>query len=235
MESNDITIIYITASELPEDFAKFARETLIKAIGKTPLISISRKPLDFGLNILDDGAKSTDNIYRQMLRAAKIATTDYIAIAEDDCLYHKDHFKLRPELDTFLYDQNRFALFTWGDPIYSWRDRVSNCSLIAPRIELIRALDERFAKYPTQIPDHLVGELGRGRVERNLKVTERKSVRKYGEVSIIQFNHDDASEDRQVRHRKSLGQIKALDLYYWGPAKDLVKHYDTTSIKGREE
>ena len=223
----DITIIYLTASELKESFAKFARMFLKKAIGNTPLISVSRKPLNFGINIIDDGEKSVDNIYRQMLRAAKMATTPYIAIAEDDCLYHKNHFTFyRPDLDTFAYDQNRFALFTWGEPMYSRRDRRSNCSLIAPRLLLIEALEERFAKWPERIPDKLVGELGRNMVDKNLGVTLRKSINKFSEVSIIQFNHASSSEERQRNQKKKPGQIKAYDLYYWGKAEDLTQNYE---------
>lgn len=228
MASNkDLTVIYITASQIPENFAKIQRKVLLDAIGDYPLISISRKPLDFGHNIIDDGKKSLSNIYAQILRAAKIATTPYVAIAEDDCFYPKEHFNFyRPDKDTFCYNQNRFALFTWGEPLYSWRDRVSNCSLIAPRELLIEALEERFAKWPDGTPDKITGEVGRGMVERNLGITERKSVRKYSEVSIIQFNHDNASEDRQVRHRKSLGQIKVHDIFGWRKAEDLVKFYE---------
>lgn len=223
----DLTCIYLTASELKEPFATRVRKVLIDAIGDIPLISVSRKPLDFGINILDNGEKNVDNIYRQMLRAAKLVKTDYIAIAEDDCFYHENHFKFyRPPLDIFAYDQNRFALFTWGTPIYSWRDRRSNCSLIAPTKLLIEALEERFAKWPKRIPDKLVGELGRNMVDRNLGVTERKSVDKFSEVSIIQFNHDSSSEERQRNHKKKMGQIKAYDLYHWGQAKKLRNIYD---------
>ncbi len=226
MAKTDLTVIFLTASEIKESFAAFQRETLLKAIGDYPLISVSRKPLDFGQNIIDDGKRCTSNIYRQLLRAAKLATTEYIATAEDDCLYHKDHFNFyRPEADTFAYDQNRFALFAWGEPIYSWRNRKSNCSLIAPRKLLIEALEERFTKWPEGTPENITGELGRKMVEKNLGITIRKSVEVFAEVSIIQFNHDNASEDRQVRHRKKLGQIKAYDLFYWGKAKDLIQHY----------
>lgn len=222
----DLTIIYITASEIPESFAKKQREILLEAIGTFPLISISRKPLNFGYNMIDDGKKGVSNIYWQMLRAARIANTKFIAVAEDDAFYPKEHFTFyRPEEDTFAYNQNRFALFTWGDPIYSWRNRKSNCSLIAPRKLLIEALEERFKKWPEGTPDNLTGEVGRERVEKNLGITIRKSVEVFSEVSVIQFNHDNASEDRQIRHRKSLGQIKAYDLYQWGHAKDLVKFY----------
>jgi hypothetical protein len=223
----DLTIIYLTANQTPEAFAEYQRKVLLEAIGDYPLISVSRKPMDFGKNILDNGEKGVDNIYRQMLRAAKVAETEYVAIAEDDTLYNKEHFNFyRPEKDTFAYDQNRFALFTWGVPTYSWRNRKSNCSLIAPRKLMIEALEERFAKYPESIPEKLVGELGRERIERNLGVTLRKSVEVFSEVSVVQINHEVGSEDRQIRHRKKLGQIKAYDIYYWGKAEDLIKHYN---------
>lgn len=222
----DLTVIFITASEIWEPFAEYQRGVLREAAKGYPLISVSRKPLDFGTNIIDDGERGVSNIYRQMLRAAKMVKTPFVATAEDDCLYHKSHFSFfRPQPDEFGYDQNRFALFTWGDPIYSWRNRKSNCSLIAPRKLLIEALEERFAKWPHGTPPELTGELGRGMVDRNLRITVRKSVEAYGEVSVVQFNHDASSEDRQRNHRKKLGQIKAYDIYHWGKASDLVKKY----------
>jgi hypothetical protein len=226
MKIDDLTIIYLTASLVPEKFAKFQRETLLKAIWDTPVISVSRKPLDFGTNIIDDWEKCTHNIYVQMLRAAKMATTKYIAIAEDDALYHEYHFTFhRPADDTFAYDQNRLALFTWWEPIYHWRNRRSNCSLIAPTKLLIEALEERFAKWPNWIPEHIVGELGRGMVERNLRVTERKSEDVFCNTSIIHFNHENASEERQRKHRKSYGPIRAYDVPVWWKADELVTKF----------
>lgn len=222
----DLTIIYLTASQIPEEFARFQRRVLLEAVGDTPIISVSRRPLKFGLNVIDDGAKCTHNIYVQMLRAAKMATTKYVAVAEDDALYHEYHFKFhRPADDTFAYDQNRLALFTWGEPIYHWRNRRSNCSLIAPRLLLIEALEERFAKWPNGIPENIVGELGRGMVERNLHVTERKSEDVFCNVSIIHFNHESASEERQRKHRKSYGPIRAYDIPFWGKAEELRKNF----------
>lgn len=222
----DLTILYLSASQIPESFGRWQREKLIEVVEDTPIISVTRKPLDFGLNIIDDGEKCTHNIYVQMLRAAKLATTKYIAVAEDDTVYPPGHFTFhRPADDTFAYDQNRMALFTWDTPMFHWRNRRSNCSLIAPRLLLIEALEERFAKWPKGIPEKLVGELGRGMVERNLKVTERKSEDVFNKYSIIQFNHEAASEERQRRHRKSYGPIKAFSVPVWGEASELVKNY----------
>lgn len=222
----DLTIIFLTASQTPDSFAEYHRKILLEAAGDYPIICVSRKPMDFGvMNLLDTEPKCLSNIYRQMLRAAKLATTEYIATAEDDTFYSKEHFNFyRPEKDTFAYNQSRWALFTWL-PMYSWRNRKSNCSLIAPRELLIEALEERFAKYPNGTPEEKTGELGRWRVEKKLNLTLRKSVEMYSDVPIIQFNHDNASEAGQRRHRKRLGSLKAFDIPFWGPAKDLIKLY----------
>lgn len=220
----DLTIIYLTASLIPESFAEYQRKILLEAIGDTPLLSVSRKPLDFGINILDDGEKNISNIYYQMLRAAKVATSEFIAIAEDDTLYPKEHFEFfRPDKDTFAYNNNRLALFTWDTPVYSWRDGKSNCSLIAPRQLTIETLEERFQKYPNGTPLNMTGELGR--VEEGLKLTPRQLIVVYSSTSIIQFNHDFSSEPYQRSHKKKLGPIRSFDIPYWGKAADLVAHF----------
>jgi hypothetical protein len=223
--AQDLTVIYLTASQISQKFAEFQRRTLMEAIGETPLISVSREPLQFGdIQLLDTEPRSLSNIYLQMLRAAKIATTPYIATAEDDTLYHRYHFEFhRPKSDIFAYDQNRFALFTWGEPMYHWRNRKSNCSLIAPRELLIEALEERFAKWPNGTPHDITGEVGRNMVERNLGITIRKSEEVFCKVSLIQVNHEAASEERQRNHRKSYGPIRAYDVPHWGRAEDLLK------------
>lgn len=209
-------------NRLPKSFQEYQLKTLKEALGEYPLITISREPMT-GDNLIDTDTPGYENIYRQLLRGAKHATTEYVAVAEDDCLYPKEHFTFhRPPQDTFAYDQHRFALFTWGEPIYHMRNRKSNATLIAPRLLLIEALEERFAKYPNGLPKQYIGELGRERVERGLGVTLRKSEEVFCPVATIQFNHDYAFEDRQKRHRKSYGQVKAYDIPRWGKAKDLV-------------
>lgn len=221
----DLTIIYLTASLIPKKFANYQRKVLLEAAGDYPIISLSREPLDFGTNFLQIGPKCLDTIYRELLRGAKLAQTPYVAVAEDDTLYPREHFNFyRPDMDTFAYNQNRLALFTWGVPTYSWRNRKTNATLIAPRALLIEALEERFAKWPNGIPENIVGEVGRPMVERNLKVTLRNSIEVFSEVSVIQINHDAGSDDRVRRHRKKLGPIKAFDVPFWGKAEEILKN-----------
>ncbi len=223
---NDTTVIYLTASLIPESFAEYQRKILLDAIGRTSLISVSRKPLDFGTNLLDTKERSLSNIYFQMLRAAKVAETDYVAIAEDDCLYPRHHFKtFRPALDTFAYDMNRLLLFTWGEPYYSWKDRVSNATLIAPRKLLIESLEERFEKWPNGTPAGLTGELGRANIAEALGLKKYNMTTFYSDISTVVFNHDFASERWQREHKKKPGSIRSYRIPQWGEAKDQVLRF----------
>src|SRR5260221_1118304 len=172
MESSDITIIFLTANKLPKRWAEFQKEKLLEATGSAPIITISRDPLNWGINMLQTEGYGPSNIYFQMLKGAKVATTDYIAVAEDDVLYPKEHFEYRPAIDTFAYNLNRFNLFTWGTPTYSWKNRMGNFTLVAPRKLTVEALEERFNKYPNGTP--VSGELGRENAEIKLGLTIRK-------------------------------------------------------------
>jgi hypothetical protein len=216
----DLTLLYITAQRLPESWQAWHREHL-DGFG-WPVFQIGRTSGD----LLDTAPQSYCNIYRQLLRGCHAVSTPYVAVAEDDVLYTASHFRLRPPNEqTVVYNRHRWALFTWGPAIYSWRDRVSNCALIAPRALLIDALEERFAKYPDGWPEHAVGEVGRDRVERQLGVTRRQAVELYSREAIVQINHATATEDRQRRQRKALGPIQAVDIPHWGRAASVRHHF----------
>jgi len=208
--SNDLTLLFIHAGKRPEQWVKFHKEQLDKL--PYPLI-----------DLYDEEKKGEEMIYKRLLEGCKKATTKYIATIEDDVLYPPEHFKFRPKDDEFAYNQHRFALFTWGPPIYNWRNRVSNCSLIAPRELAIEALEERFTKYPNGWP--YVGELGRWRIDAKLGTKPRKIVEWHSTVAVIHINHDDASEERQKAHWKDLGPIRALEIPVWGKSSELIKKF----------
>jgi len=225
---NDLTILYITANEMSERWMRFQIGQLLKAVGDTPIISLSRKPMDLGTNMIDSEPKSYWNIYMQMLRGAWEAKTPYVAMAEDDTLYTKAHFEeFRPPLDKVAYDRSRWSLFVWERvPMYCVRQRISNCSLIAPRELLIEALTERKERWPNGAPIDLVGEVGRAKVDQRLGVTVRGCIEWYSYGPIVQLNHSDGTDDTQRRNWKRHGQIRAYDIPHWGKAKDIVGIYN---------
>ncbi len=228
---SDTTILFLTTNELPADWTAFHRNILLEATAGHEIISLSMKPMDLGLNILQTEPKSMSNIYWQLLKGAKAAKTKYIAVAEDDTLYPKEHFLHIPKPGTIAYNMNHWSLFTWtyqahpNDTMYSWRNRKGNYCMIAERNLVIEALEERFAKFPNGTPDNITGEMGRPMVERNMGITLREASEFYTTISVINFNHDGASDDLQIRHRKRLGMIRAYDIPYWGKAADLVKKF----------
>lgn len=223
MESSDLTIIYLTANEVPDNWAAFQMMTLYEAAKGSPIISMSRKPIRFGENHIDTQEKSIFNIYLQMLGGARYATTPFVAIAEDDVLYTKEHFEFRPKEDEFAYDMNRLGLFTWRkDPVYFWKNRVSNSMLIAPRTLMIEALEERFDS-PMAFKIH--GELGRNNIESKMGVKLRKKVEYFSETSSIRFDHDFGYDHAARYHRKKEGPIQAYDIPGWGKASELIKKF----------
>lgn len=222
---NDITIIYLTLNKLPEEWMKFQQETLLKAIGDTKIISVSRNPIDLGTNILQTEEPSANNVYAQMLRVCKMTDTKYIGIAEDDTLYVREHFEYRPKEDVFAYNLCHWSIFTWGKPTYSWRNRRVNYSLIAQRYSIIEALEERFEKYPDGTPAKHTGEIGRNMLERNLGLTQRQAIDFYTAHPIININHEFGLDDTATRHTKRLGNLRAYDIPHWGRADKLIKKF----------
>lgn len=224
---DDLTILYITASEMPNKWMKFQIEHLLKSIGHTPIISISRKPMGLGMNLVDEEPRCYWNIYMQMLRAALLADTPYVAMVEDDTLYTKAHFtEFRPKPDHVSYNRCRWSLFSW-DPIYCLRQRISNCSLIAPTGLLIEALSERKEKWPDGAPNDKTGEIGRKLVDKHyLGVTVRKKAEWYSSTPIVQLNHPGGIDETQQRKWKKHGQIRAYNIPYWGKSKDIAEVYN---------
>lgn len=222
---SDLTVIFLTANQHPKHFTKYQQQILLKATAGYQLITVSRKPINLGKNILDKGKKSHINMYFQLMNAAKIAKTPYVAVAEDDVLYCPEHFNFfRPPLDSFAYNMHRWLLFTWVPQFYSMKQRKSNCTLIAPRKLLIEAWEERFAKYPLETyPKRLVGEVGRNNIDQWLGVTERKSVEVWSGTGVIHINHPQGTDS--LGRKKRLGEVKAIEIPYWGRAQDIAKEY----------
>lgn len=217
----DLTIIFLTVNLVPKKWANYQKSILMEAADGAPIITMSREPLDWGTNYIQEGETSPSNIYKQVLRAAKLATTPYIGIAEDDVLYSKEHFhSFRPPLDTFAYNLSRWGIFVWGVPTYYWRDKLSNMALIAPRKLTIESLEERFAKSPDYY-----GELGHPKIDRRLGLESRKWVRFFTIGPIVYLQHDNGLDPLERSHRKRMGNLRAYDIPYWGKAKDVVRKF----------
>jgi hypothetical protein len=114
---------------------------------------------------------------------------------------------------------HRWTVFTWGEPIYSWRNRFGNWTMIAKRDFVITALEERFAKYPNGTPPDRTGEIGRWRTDTQLGLTHYTPESFWTKTAILNISHEYGLDDRARRHRKTLGDITALVVPHWGDPK----------------
>lgn len=249
---NNLTVIYYTSNYLEKTNPYFLANTkkqLIKAIDGLPLVVVSQertfiRPDDMNV-VIGNVGRSHLNIYRQILEGAKVATTEFVALAEDDILYSYEHFHneyIGKYPDKFLYDMNKVSVFTWIKPaLFSFRhDRMVVNQLIAPRKLLIEALEERFKKITERMmrgekEEKLIkywGDLGR--YEDLLGVTVRPTKTFMCKCPSIVFTHENAFGYLNHGKKKRLGDLRIKELDYWGRAEDAMKLYfeNYTNDKG---
>ena len=224
---SDLTVMYITACRMPQGWRAFHLEHLRESTkDHEVLVSARELPVGIGFPIQQVGEWCYGTIYDEMLKLAKLATTPYVAMAEDDVLYTPEHFReFRPPLDAVVYNRARWTLYTWN-PVFHLKSRLSNAALIAGREYLIDSLEERLNKHPAGVPSDKVGEIGRPRVERRLNVSARKALEFWSSKPIIHLHHPAGVDSGdKPGWRKTYGQIQAYDIPYWGKASDLVARF----------
>lgn len=128
------------------------RRKLREAAGGNRIVSVSQKPVDLGRNVcVGEIGSSWLNIYKQQLAGLEVVETEYVAIAEHDCLYTEEHFNWQPlDNTTFWYNRNCW-LVEWGgnhpelNGMYSYwtRDRAALSQLVCPRGMLQQSILER--------------------------------------------------------------------------------------------
>lgn len=228
---NDLTVIYLTASKISDFFAENVRTSLVLALNDDiPIISVSKKPIlykRFQPNINFQTPSSHVNIYREALWGVKQAKTKYIAIAEDDVLYVKEHFEKRPSRDdVFAYNRACWSVYTWSrPPVFSYTGRRNHGVLICARDLYIEAMEERFKKYPEDSMVNNAIWAEPGKYEAQLGVTPRESEYFYTDPALIMFSHPDGLSHKTLGERKRLAPIRALEIPYWGRAEEVVKLY----------
>ena len=229
VEEPDLTVVYYTANTIPEHFAKHTQKQLLLAIGNLPLIVVSKKPMDLGElseNIVCDTPRSHVNIYKQAFIGVEAAQTKYIALAEDDILYSPEHFKFRPKPGKFAYNLSYWGIYTWTEPVFSFKGRKNLWSLICERELFLEAMTERFMKYPNDadIDPNIFGEPGK--YENKLGVTPRETEDFWTHPANIMFSHESAISFEGLGKRKALGKLRATALPYWGRAEVIQGMYN---------
>ena len=215
----DLTAVMYTANTISSEFAQNTLNQLMEALGNTPLIIVERDPAI---------QPSHFNIYRQALEGARLAKTKFIACVEDDQLYPPTHFEYRPRKKPFAYNLAYWGIYTWKEtPLFHYKGRRNLGNLICEREAFIEAMEERFAKYPDPEGQHLKDIWAEpSKYERQLGVTIREHEEFYTQPPNIKFSHPTELSFAGLGTRKRAGELQAVELPYWGRAKDVRALYD---------
>ncbi len=207
----DKTIIYYTGNREEEKFEEKIRRGILDACGGLPIISVSQKPMDFGMNIcVGDVGQSYLNAFRQLLMGCEAATTPFVVMAESDCLYPKSgYFDFNPTDPNLIYSWDNVWIM-WKREGYDrfYRKEQTHGSMIYGREFLINLLKESFRGLPVWSREKMGFPFYR---------PEHKFEYFHGEDPIINIitgaNGRKSTVLMKVRPRNSLP--------YWGSAVDL--------------
>lgn len=152
--STDLTILYYSSNRLEPVIAQNFRDELTMVLRGEPLISVTQQPIDFGQNIcVGDIGQSYYNLYKQMLIGLREVKTPWVAMAEDDTLYNREHFDYRPSSDKVIaYNRHMWFL----DTAHFWtKMHTGTFGCIAPTQYLLDILEARYERFPEEIlPRH---------------------------------------------------------------------------------
>jgi hypothetical protein len=214
------SVIYYSASREHSDFESKIVDNLKKSVnGRHEIISVTQKPIDLGKNIVVGvHDQCYHNEFRQIQIGLKEATSDYVFVAESDCLYPPSYFDLTPEGEgkAYRYD-NVWVHYTQfrGSPKF-WYKSVSDCAQLVDRRRWLSVID------PV------------------IDMTEEWTTRENGEVPYIQIKADYVNlwtgdpiitfKTRQGIKSSTTtkrGFLPRYNLPYWGDAIDLRAKYIT--------
>lgn len=119
----DATILYVSSSREKPEFERKIQNVIYDNSNGLPIISVTQKPTDFGINIVVGNVGASGfNFLRQLLIGCNAIETKYVIACESDCLYPPDYFQFRPERDDKCYrNTNTYIMgynrdFFWKKP-----------------------------------------------------------------------------------------------------------------------
>lgn len=140
IKKKDLTkgLVYYTDNRLKPDIMEKCLLQLHKCVNGHPLVSVSHKPMDLGVNHVINAKPGSLTMYRQILKGLEEIDTDIVFLVEHDILYHPSHFDFTPARDdTFYYNQNRWKVdYETGQALFYYTKCQSH--LVAYRDLMIR-------------------------------------------------------------------------------------------------
>lgn len=216
MENINATIIYYSSNREDPEFEKRIQKTLLENSGGLPIISVTQKPINLGKNIcVGDVGVSGFNMFRQVLMACEMATTEFVISAEADCLYPPDYFTFRPSRNDICYrDSNLYVMPDKRSFFFHKKEGATHAQIVG-REFYIKKLKELFKDAP-----EWNAEEKNFPKERHLKEDIFGIIRYYKTDPVIQIK-----THKGMRYYTHSDRTPIYSLPYWGEGQILRKKY----------
>jgi hypothetical protein len=206
------TIIYYTHNREYPLFERKIQENILNKCGGLPIVSVSHKPIDFGVNIcVGEQQLSYSNVLRQTLIGLKEAKTEFCLAAEDDCLYPPEYFQFTPATKDNVYRYtNIFVHFDRRDRF--WRKRFVEAAQICGRELWIKSIEKILEGHDSWEPI---------RVNPPYVFTSKDEYSWTGKNPVIYFKTRNSFKFKTgIMPGGSVTEIP-----YWGNAKEIYNKY----------
>lgn len=217
MSPTDATIIYYTSNHEDPAFEGRVRENLLKVCGNLPIISVSQKPIDLGVNIcVSDVGASGFNMFRQVEIACKKAKTRFVISAEADCLYPPDYFQFTPPRDDIAYrDSNLYVMPDARDYFFYKKEGATHAQIVGRQFYLL-TLEKLFkgaAQWSVEEKNFPKERIGRSDLFNEIAYWRTKN-------PVFQIK-----THRGMRYYTHSDRTPILSIPYWGSGKVAREYY----------
>jgi len=216
----DITIIYYTSNTEKSDFENQIIETLKMNCSGLPIISVSHKPMTLGINIcVGEVGRSSYNQWRQLQIGASTARTRFVALAESDFLYPKEHFNIIFDKENVFYAPLRvYQLCSMKNRLHKYipmHRRYREGTSIVGREYLLETLDSMLGinmwrpgiEPPFKMPPHLFTNKNVSLYKNSVPLVTFRT-----DAGMHQHIHDD--------HPSGIDELSP-----WGRADELIERF----------
>lgn len=211
-------IIYCSSNQERQDFEQKIRDNILASCGDIPIISVTQKPIKFGVNICvgDDIGISGFNYFRQFLMGAEASNADYVISAEADCLYPPDYFQFVPEsLETCYRNRNLYVMgnkrdYYWHKPEGATHSQVVGREFYVQRLRMLFHGAPQWSEKERNFPRERWGQVDVVKPEQ-LEYWDTEN-------PVVQIK-----TGQGMRHYTRSERVDILEIPYWKSGKELKR------------
>jgi hypothetical protein len=144
-----MTVVYYTGNGDYPRLEQAVRDTIARNCQGLPIVSVSHKPLDFGINIcVGPIEQSPEHVYMQLRLGAMAARTRFVAVCEADTLYPPEFFRLSPRrTNTYYYPSTGYITWKNYSDVFNGKVMHELTGIVARDhlLRIVSALQEKWA------------------------------------------------------------------------------------------